>query len=104
MKDFRTNGLEITDITVNERKSGRLHGYADITLNGMVEIRGFKIFRDENGNIEIDSPARKGSTQYFKIVNFIRTEFKEYIRRKVESSIGHAIAAVNESYKVTGKG
>lgn len=48
MTDF--NKIEITNVKFWERTSGALVAFADVTINGMIQIKGFKVFKRKDGS------------------------------------------------------
>ena len=56
--------------------SGKLLGFVDILFalsdggDGCMTIRGWKIFKGDNGRIQVGPPATKNGNDYFPVMNF----------------------------------
>ena len=72
--------------------SGKLLGFTDIMFsltdggNGCLTIRGFKIFRGDNGMIQVGLPSRKDGTEYYPLVqmDFENEDAKAFMNHVVE--------------------
>ncbi len=55
--------------------SGKLLGFTDIMFslsdngNGCMTIRGFKIFKGQNGGVQVGLPSRKDGEEYYPLVS-----------------------------------
>ncbi len=58
---------------------GRLVGYADVIIGGIVEIRGIKLLKNKYGGLYIQMPKYEGRD----IVEIKSKELIESIRRKI---------------------
>ena len=80
--------MDITEIKIFPFEPGdiqkNLKGFAQITLNESLVIKGIKIFERENGGIFIAYPALQGRDRvYHDIVVPISAELKQRIRDAV---------------------
>jgi len=71
------NGLEITEVNFNKLNgNSNLLAFADVTFNGVMTIKGFKVFKYKSGNGKFaTAPSetykkRDGSTGYEDTVKF----------------------------------
>jgi len=83
--------IEITKVTLypfeqegTREKPSNLLAYADIILNHVLLIKGFKIFRSRSGGLFIGFPAQKGKNgQYFEQIVPLTKELKTIFRDKI---------------------
>jgi DNA-binding cell septation regulator SpoVG len=69
-----------------ERRNAILLGYADIILDGKLEIRGIKLFKKHNGGIFITPPSVQNDRgEYIDIVEFLDKDLKEKIRKTLSN-------------------
>jgi DNA-binding cell septation regulator SpoVG len=65
-----------------KRKNSELLGYADVVLEGLLEIRGIKLLRKPNGGVFILPPSvQTENGDYTDLVRFLDRTLKEKIRK-----------------------
>ena len=63
-------------------KNATLLGYADIVIDNLLEVRGVKLLRKDNGAVFILPPsAQSGEGSFAEVVKFVNPQLKEKIRK-----------------------
>lgn len=62
-------------------KNSTILGYADIVLDNLLEIRGIKLLKKDNGGIFILPPSIQTEDGFTEVVNFLNRELREKIRK-----------------------
>ena len=62
-------------------KKTTLLGYADIVLNNLLEIRGIKLLKKDNGGVFILPPSVQTEDGYAEVVKFLDRELREKVRK-----------------------
>lgn len=80
--------LKITDIKIypfdTTNIGGQTKGYADITIEETLILKGFKIIEAENGGLFIGYPNQKTRDGRYKdLIIPLNNEIKEYLRRSI---------------------
>lgn len=81
--------MEVTQVRVNLVPRNKLIGYADITLDGAIVVRGIKVMTSDNGRYLIfpDRPSKtkdeKGRTKRASIVFPVTKEARDVITNAV---------------------
>ena len=77
--------LKITEIKIYPFDSGgRVKGYADITIEDALLLKGFKIIEAENRGLFIGYPNQKTRDGKYKdLVIPLSSEIKEFLRRSI---------------------
>jgi len=92
----RGEKMRVEKVWINKFKSGKLLGFADIMFslrddgNGIFTIKGFKIFRDDDGNgVQVALPSKKEENgKYYPLVSVNIEDpdgvaFMDHIKEKV---------------------
>ncbi len=79
--------MEITEVRIHKPKNGnggKFAAYASVTFDGTLVVRGFKVFKGEEGFI-VSFPSRKGGEdgKYYDTVFSLKRELREAICQKV---------------------
>ena len=63
-------------------KNATLLGYADIVIDNLLEVRGVKLLRKDNGAVFILPPSvQSGEGSFAEVVKFVNPQLKEKIRK-----------------------
>jgi DNA-binding cell septation regulator SpoVG len=49
--------MQVTDVWVNKHNSGKLRGFADVEIDGVMRLKGFRIFENTEG-LHVGLPSR----------------------------------------------
>jgi len=71
--------MKVAKVWLNKYESGKLLGFADITFSltdggdGCFTVRGWKIFKDDNGGITVATPSKKDEKdgKYYPLVQIL---------------------------------
>jgi DNA-binding cell septation regulator SpoVG len=71
--------------TVDSGKTeSHLLAYADVTLDGELTIKGFKLFKSKRGGLFVGYPSQKGrSGNYFDLVIPLNKELESHLRGEI---------------------
>lgn len=80
--------LRITQVRIypfdTRTLGGRVLAYADLTLEGALLLKGFRVVEGKGGGLFVTSPAQRGRDgRYHELVVPLDAEMREYIRRTV---------------------
>lgn len=75
--------MQITDVTIKPRRQGNFYGYADITFDARIVIRGLRIIQGRNGLFVAMPNKKRGDGKYEDIVHPINKETRERIDQTV---------------------
>jgi DNA-binding cell septation regulator SpoVG len=65
-------------------KNATLLGYADIVIDNLLEVRGIKLLKKDNGAIFILPPSVQNDNGTFgEVVKFVNSQLKEKIRKSL---------------------
>lgn len=68
------NGLEVTNVELRAISGGSLKAYADVTLNGTLVVKGWKVFEGSKGTFvkppDIKGKDAEGADKYFPTISF----------------------------------
>jgi len=62
-------------------KNATLLGYADVEIDQLLEIRGIKLLKKDNGGVFILPPSVQGENGYTDVVRFIDRGLRERVRK-----------------------
>jgi stage V sporulation protein G len=80
--------LKITDIKIypfdTGNRGGQVRGYADVTIEDALLLKGFKIIEAEKGGLFVGFPNQKTRDGKYKdLVIPLNNEIKEYLRKSI---------------------
>lgn len=80
--------LKITDIKIypfdTGNIGGQVRGYADVTIEDALLLKGFKIIEAEKGGLFVGFPNQKTRDGKYKdLVIPLNNEIKEYLRKSI---------------------
>jgi len=100
--------MKVAKVFVNKYNKGKLLGFCDIIFalneggNGCLTIRGFKIFKDDNGNgIQVATPSKKEDNgQYYPLVklDFDNQDAKDFMNH-IKDEVTKAYNGAGDSAK-----
>jgi len=71
--------MQVSKVWINPYEKGKLLGFADVKFKlsnngqGCMTWRGFKLFKDDGGEIQLGLPSREvmkdGKKEYFPVIN-----------------------------------
>lgn len=95
--------MRVEKVWVNKFQSGKLLGFADILFslreggNGILNIKGFKIFRDDNGSgLQVALPSKKDDKGgYLPLLTLAKDDpdsvaFMDHLKEKVSIAYNSA--------------
>jgi len=75
--------MNITAVKVNKFESGKLRGFADVTFDDMLTIKGYKIFEGSKG-LFVSTPSRQDKDgKYIDMVWVEDRDFMDEIQKTV---------------------
>lgn len=81
--------------------SGKMLGFVDIIFSlvdggdGCLTIRGFKIFKGNNGGIQVGLPSRKEGNEYFPLISM------DFDKSEAKAFMDHVCEEVAKVYNAT---
>ena len=95
--------MQVSKVWVNPYEKGKLLGFADVKFalknggQGCMTWRGFKLFKDDSGEIQLGLPTREvmkdGKKEYFPVINLDKDN------ADCEELMSHITAEVVKAYQ-----